>query len=93
MERVGKRVFDITATRVSQKFARVCRTAGIDNLRLHDLRHESVSRLFEIGLNQFEVATISGYKTVSMLSRYTHIDPQKLAARLEFLSGKGGYLG
>jgi integrase len=91
MERVEERVFDITATRVSQRFARVCGKAGIDNLRLHDLRHEGISKLFELGLNQMEVAAISGHETVSMLSRYTHIDPQWLVARMKLIQqGKRG---
>ena len=43
------------------------------DLRFHDLRHEAVSRLFELGLNPMEVASISGHKTLSMLQRYTHL--------------------
>ena len=43
------------------------------DLRFHDLRHEAISRLFEKGLNQFQVAAISGHKTLQMLKRYTHI--------------------
>ena len=49
------------------------KAAGIENLRFHDLRHEAVSRLFELGLNPVEVATISGHKTLQMLERYTHL--------------------
>lgn len=82
MGRVGERVFDITATRVSQKFARACKKAGIKDLHLHDCRHEAISRLFELGLNQMEVAAISGHTTVAMLSRYTHISVEHLAKRL-----------
>jgi integrase len=82
MDRSEGCVFDITATRVSQKFARVCRKAGIKDLHLHDLRHEAVSRLFELGLNQMEVAAISGHQAVSMLQRYTHISVEHLAKRL-----------
>ena len=41
-------------------------------LRLHDLRHEALSRLSDAGLNVIELSHISGHKTVVMLSRYTH---------------------
>jgi integrase len=43
------------------------------DLRFHDLRHESVSRLVEAGLSDQEVATISGHKSMQMLKRYTHL--------------------
>lgn len=45
----------------------------IDDLRFHDLRHEGISRLFEIGLNIPHVATVSGHRSWQNLKRYTHI--------------------
>lgn len=51
-------------------------------LRLHDLRHEATSRLFERGLSTIEVASITGHKTLSMLQRYTHLSAEHLTARL-----------
>lgn len=55
---------------------------GIYSLRFHDLRHEAVSRFFEMGLNPAEVASISGHKDLRMLMRYTHLKPEILAAKL-----------
>jgi integrase len=37
---------------------------GLPNLHFHDLRHEAVSRLVEVGLGDQEVAAISGHKTM-----------------------------
>jgi hypothetical protein len=51
-------------------------------LRFHDLRHEAVTRLFEKGLNPFEVGLVSGHKTLSMLQRYTHLRSEELVAKL-----------
>ncbi|NBY32665.1 MAG: integrase [Betaproteobacteria bacterium] len=51
-------------------------------MRFHDLRHEAVTRLFEKGLNTFEVGSISGHKTLAMLQRYTHIRANDLALKL-----------
>ncbi len=67
---------------VSRKFSSACKTAGIDDLRFHDLRHEATSRLFEKGLNPMEVASITGHKTLQMLKRYTHLRAEDLAAKL-----------
>ena len=61
---------------------RAVTAAGIKNLRFHDLRHEGVSRLFEIGLNPMEVAAISGHKTLQMLKRYTHLKAADLVRKL-----------
>lgn len=73
------------------------------DLRFHDLRHEATSRLFERGVfGTMEVASITGHKTLQMLSRYTHINAALLADRLASSSnqsaqisdrfGKGGVL-
>jgi integrase len=61
---------------------RAVNSAGIIDLRFHDLRHEAVSRLFELGLNPMEVASISGHKTLQMLKRYTHLKASELVKKL-----------
>jgi integrase len=68
---------------LTEKFIAHCKLIGIDNFRLHDLRHEGVSSLFEKGLNMIEVSSISGHKDLSMLKRYTHINPTSLLGKLK----------
>lgn len=55
---------------------------GVRSLRFHDLRHEAISRFFELGLNTAEVATISGHRDLRMLFRYTHLKPEAIGAKL-----------
>lgn len=55
---------------------------GITDLHWHDLRHEGITRLFELGLNPIEVATITGHKSLNMLRRYTHLQAEILAHKL-----------
>ena len=57
-----------------------CSTIG--SLRFHDLRHEAVSRFFEMGLNTAEVASISGHRDLRMLFRYTHLRPEDIGIKL-----------
>ena len=57
------------------------------DLRLHDLRHEAVSRFFELGLTTPEVAMISGHRDARMLMRYTHLRPAVIAAKLAAAHG------
>jgi integrase len=66
-----------------QAFSRCCKAAKIKNLRLHDLRHEAISRLFEnTDLDIMEIKTITGHKTLNMLVRYSHLRTHRLADRL-----------
>jgi integrase len=50
----------------------------ITDLRFHDLRHEAVSRFFEMGMSVPEVALISGHKDMRQLFRYTHLNPENV---------------
>jgi integrase len=75
-------VFPISANAFRLAWERAKRHAGIENLRFHDLRHESISRFFERGLSVAEVALISGHKDVRMLFRYTHLRAEDVAAKL-----------
>ncbi|WP_298292937.1 site-specific integrase [Thiomonas sp.] len=78
-----------TLARARRLYDTDCKVRGIEpdpaflaDLRFHDLRHEATSRLFEKGLGIMEVASMTGHKSLSMLKRYTHIEAQKLAAKL-----------
>ncbi|CAB3785401.1 hypothetical protein LMG28614_02123 [Paraburkholderia ultramafica] len=81
------RIFGTTSNAVICVWKRVIQTASIEDpelktLRWHDLRHEAASRLFEKGLHPMEVASITGHRSMQMLKRYTHLNPESLLARL-----------
>jgi len=78
----GDRVFPIHFEALKGLWKRACKRAEIDDLRLHDLRHEATSRFFEKGLNVMEVAAITGHKDLRMLQRYTHLKATEIAGRL-----------
>lgn len=66
-----------------------CQQSGIKpdplvlaDIRFHDLRHHATTELFSKGLNPFEVASMTGHKSMQMLKRYTHVDAAKLAQKL-----------
>jgi integrase len=75
-------VFLITANAVRLAWNRVRKKAGVQDLRFHDLRHEAISRFFELGLSVPEVALISGHKDARMLFRYTHLKAENVAQKL-----------
>ena len=78
-----ERVFPISANCVRLAWERCRSKAGISDLRFHDLRHEAVSRFFEMGMSVPEVALISGHKDVRQLFRYTHLNPANIFKKYE----------
>jgi len=68
---------------ITRMFHNLCLKLNIDNLRLHDLRHEATSALFEHGLNIMEVSSITGHKDLKMLKRYTHLKARDLLQKIE----------
>jgi integrase len=67
------------------------RAAGLDGLRIHDLRHTAVALWIAAGANPKEVSTRAGHASVSFtLDRYGHLYPEADAAlrdRLDALYG------
>ncbi len=76
------RIFPISPVAVRMAWDRMIKRAGIVGLRFHDLRHEAVSRFFEMGLTVPEVALISGHKDARMLFRYVHLRAKDLVGKL-----------
>lgn len=74
---------EIRGYRIEKAWADVKRRSGVSDFHFHDLRHESVSRLVELGLSDQEVASISGHRSMQMLKRYTHLRAEDLVARLD----------
>ena len=80
--RFDGKLFEFKADAYTKGFIRICRSLGIEDLKLHDLRHEGTSRLFEKGLTEMQAMSITGHKSSQMLSRYTHLKASDLAKLL-----------
>ncbi|MCD5977244.1 tyrosine-type recombinase/integrase [Pseudomonas quasicaspiana] len=66
-------VFPYYADSVSASWARACKFLEIEDLHFHDLRHEGVSRLFEMDWDIPRAASVSGHRDWNSLRRYTHL--------------------
>lgn len=75
-------IFPYKPESVSASFQRACNRLGIEDLHLHDLRHEGISRLFERGVPLQEVALVSGHQSWNMLRRYTNLRPEDVVKRI-----------
>ncbi len=67
---------------LTHESTRICKAAGVEGLRLHDLRAEAVSRLFERGLSLPQVRAISRHKSTALLRYVRHTDVEGLRAKL-----------
>lgn len=74
----SERIFPVHPQTMSKYFTEACRTLGIPDLHLHDLRHEGISKMFEDGFAIQQVALVSGHKSWNMLRRYTNLKPESL---------------
>jgi integrase len=63
-------------------FREACITAGLPHCSAHGLRKAAARRLAEAGATAHEVASITGHRSLSQVTRYTRaVDQQKLAIR------------
>ena len=77
-----ERMLPFNPESVSASFQRACNRLKIEDLHMHDLRHEGLRRLFEAGLDIPDVALISGHTSWNMLRRYTHLKPSQVLEKL-----------
>ncbi len=73
MPKKANEIFPYSAESTSTSWTRACKFLGINDLHFHDLRHEGVSRLFEMDWDIPRVASVSGHRDWNSMRRYTHL--------------------
>lgn len=73
-----------SAASVSVQFSRWMKKWGIEGLKLHDLRHEGVSRLVlkQRNYTVYEIMDIVGHSDMKMLRRYANLRGDELAKKM-----------
>lgn len=66
-------IFPYNGDSVSASWTKACKFLEIEDLHFHDLRHDGVSRLFEMDWDIPRVASVSGHRDWNSLRRYTHL--------------------
>lgn len=93
LPRIGRYVIASTSAGTKQEKPRadvnrlwraVCRVAGIEGTRLHDLRHSNAAVGAGAGLSLHQIGGLLGHSQASTTRRYAHLaaDPQRRAADL-----------
>jgi integrase len=78
----GKRILN-----VHNSFSTACRKAGIEDFRIHDLRHTCAAWLVTAGVPLTEVRDLLGHSTINMTERYAHLAPENVRAAVKLLEG------
>jgi integrase len=115
LPRTDERVFPLTEADFEGAWQRIAERAGLrerdrthkkkclNDFHRHDLRHEGLSRISEVGhatnpnYNVFDLKAISGHLDIASLDRYINPKPKNLAKRLNVsfadagISPDGGY--
>lgn len=85
-------LFPLSVDAIRKAWNRICAAAGLigaDELRIHDLRHEAISRVADAGgrlpggFSLVDLQAFSGHRDTRMLLRYTHLCMPSLAKRLD----------
>lgn len=82
----GNRLFSICSTTVDNLWKTARKRAGCNDLRIHDLRHEAISRLADAGLSLGALASMSGHKTSQMLLRYINAKESDIREKLALIA-------
>lgn len=72
---------------------RGCRAAGLEPIRIHDLRHSHVSLLIEMGFSALAIADRLGHESTEVTMMYAHLFPNKqdeMAQQLDEQRGPNG---
>lgn len=82
----GDRIFYFSKSALHKAMRKASEKAGLQPIRVHDLRHSHASMLIELGFTPLEIADRLGHESVkTTLDTYSHLYPdkdQKLADRL-----------
>lgn len=73
---------------VRKGFEMACQRAGIQDFRIHDLRHTCAAWLVTAGAPLAEVRDLLGHQSVVMTERYAHLAPENLRSTVARLDAR-----
>ena len=79
---MSNKLFNSSSNGLRLAWERAREKSGVFDLRFHDLRHEAISRMLEMGLSIAEVATICGHREYKSLFKYAHMEIRKISDKL-----------
>lgn len=65
----------------SQSIRKALRKAGLQDCRIHTLRHTHASRLIQNGLSVYEVREVLGHTDIKTTMRYAHLEAKQVTSK------------
>jgi integrase len=75
---------------IGSPFRAACKRAGITDFHPHDCRHTWATWHYAANRDLLKLMTLGGWKTISMVQRYAHVNTEHLADSIMALGGEGG---
>jgi len=72
-------------TTIKTAWRGILKRSGLTDLRVHDLRHHCASMLVQKGVSLYQVRDILRHSSITMTEKYSHNDPEGLAAAIAIL--------
>lgn len=72
-------------TTLQKGFKAACARAGIEDFRVHDLRHTCASWLVMAGVSLSVVRDLLGHSSISVTERYAHLAPEQVRSAVQLL--------
>lgn len=82
----NQRIFSNTKYYFESRIKKGAKKAGLEQIRVHDLRHSHVSLLFNMGFTVVDIGKRVGHKSATITYRYAHMMPstqKEIANRLD----------
>ena len=80
------RMFPITKSYLHHEMRRGSAKAGVQKIRIHDLRHSHVSLLIDMGFSAVAIANRVGHESIDITYRYAHLFPTTQHAMADLLN-------
>lgn len=71
----NERVFPVTKYFLAHEMRRGSDAAGLEHIRVHDLRHSHISLLIDMGFSAVAIADRMGHESADITFRYAHLFP------------------
>lgn len=69
------RMFQITKSYLHHEMERGAKIAGVQRIRIHDIRHSHVSMLIGMGFSAVDIAGRMGHESIDITLHYAHMFP------------------
>ena len=87
---MDERMFLVTKSSLHREMARGAKEAGVQRIRIHDIRHSHVSHLIDMGFSATAIADRVGHESIDITYNYAHLFPSKQTEMADKLNMERG---